>query len=94
MKTNLKLNLGLALLALAGLLLAACKSSSRDVKEIESHRANDLVISLLNETGDLTQGQNHFTIAFRSAATNKPVDVGRVSVNSTMQMPEPDRPLK
>lgn len=71
----------------AVMMLGACKSQAPAGKEIESHRAGGLVITLLNDKGDLTQGQNQFVVAFRSAADNKPVDVGNVSVNSTMAMP-------
>lgn len=75
----------LLVVVLAG--LAGCKSQARAGKEIESHRAGGLVITLSNEKGDLTQGQDQFVVAFRSAADNKPVDVGHVAVNSTMAMP-------
>ena len=83
---NTKRYRALGVLALAGFLLN-CGSKASPAKEITSQRSNDLVISLVNETGDLVQGQNRFAIAFRSATTNQPVDVGRVSVSSTMPMP-------
>ena len=76
-----------ALLGLAAVLLGGCASTPSPSKEITSQRANDLVVSLINETGGLTQGQNRFVIAFRSAAGGQPVDVGKVSVSSTMPMP-------
>jgi len=83
---NPKLYRVLGVLGLIGFLLS-CGSKAGPSKEIISQRSNDLIISLVNETGDLVQGQNRFAIAFRSAATNQPVDVGRVSVSSTMPMP-------
>jgi hypothetical protein len=76
----------LGMLGLAGFLLS-CGSKTGPTKEITSQRSNDLIISLVNETGDLVQGQNRFAIAFRSAATDQAVDVGRVSLSSTMPMP-------
>ena len=86
MKTNLRMRAGLAVLA--ALVLAACKSAGvPETKEIESHRANDLVISLSSEKGELSQGQNRFVIAFRSAADNQPADVGTVVVSASMAMP-------
>jgi YtkA-like protein len=83
---NWKRYRALGILGLAGLLLN-CGSKASPTKEITSQRSNDLIIALVNETGGLVQGQNRFVIAFRSAATDQPVDVGRVSVSSTMPMP-------
>ena len=88
MKTNLRIYAGLAALASAALVLAACKSTvAPETKEIDSHRTNDLVISLSSEKGELSQGQNRFVIAFRSAAGNQPADVGTVVVSASMAMP-------
>jgi hypothetical protein len=75
----------LIILALA---LSGCKSASAPAtKEIESHSAGDVVISLANEKGELAQGQNSFVIAFRSASKNEPIDPGKVTVESSMAMP-------
>ena len=76
---------GLILMALA---LGACQSKTPPSgKEIETHRADGVVITLSNDKGELTQGQNQFVVTFRSAADQKPVNAGNVSVNSTMAMP-------
>ena|SRR5580765_4035127 len=70
------------------LVLSGCKSASIPAtKEIESHNAGDVVISLANEKGELAQGQNRFVIAFRSASKNEPIDPGKVTVESSMAMP-------
>jgi hypothetical protein len=77
-------------LGLTGLLLlSACSSAppATLAKEIQSERTKDLVISLLSEKGELAMGQNLFTVAFKSAANNQPVDVGTVTVGSSMAMP-------
>ncbi|HCC57587.1 MAG TPA: hypothetical protein DEQ47_10035 [Solibacterales bacterium] len=87
MTKNAKVKWAAAAMVAAGLLLGACKSQAPTGKEIESHRAGGLVLTLRNDKGDLTQGQNQFVVEFRSAADNKPVDAGHVSVNSTMAMP-------
>jgi hypothetical protein len=84
---NWKKCIALGLFGLAGLLLVGCSNKPSLSKEITSQRSNGLIISLVNETGDLAQGQNRFVIAFRSAASDQPVDVGRVTVSSTMPMP-------
>jgi len=78
---------GLGTLALA-LSLGACQSTPGSAtKEIQTYRGQDMVVALLNEKGELAMGQNRFIIAFRSAATNQPVDAGTVTVGSSMSMP-------
>jgi hypothetical protein len=76
-----------SLAAMAGLLASCARSTPPATKEIESHRAQDLVIALQSESGELARGQNRFVVAFRSAANNQPVDVGTVTVGSSMAMP-------
>ena len=85
---NRRTFIGLGVLALATLLLGACKRASvAGTKEIQTQRSGDLVIALLNDRGELVMGQNRFIIAFRSASNNQPVDVGTVTVGSSMGMP-------
>ena len=76
-------------LGLAGLLfLSACNSAPpAAAKEIQTERTKDLAISLMSEKGELAMGQNRFTVAFRSTSNNQPVDVGTVTVGSSMAMP-------
>ncbi len=84
---RLTMYIGVAL-ALAALVLGGCKSKAiAETKEIQTQRTKDLVITLLNEKGELAMGQNRFIIAFRSASDNKPVDAGTVAVGSSMAMP-------
>ena len=84
----MKTKTSIALLAFIAVITGACGSGSAPaVKEFETHRVNDLVVSLLNEKGELAQGQNSFIVAFHSAATNKAVDAGSVSVEPSMAMP-------
>ena len=69
-------------------LLSACNSTTpAAAKEIQTERTKDLAISLMSEKGELAMGQNRFIVAFRSASTNEPVDVGTVTVGSAMAMP-------
>jgi hypothetical protein len=80
--------IGLGTLALAAMLLSACTSASApETKAIESHREGNLEIVLLNEKGELAQGQNRFVIWFRSVGDRQFVDVGTVTVSSSMAMP-------
>lgn len=80
--------IGIGALALAALILGGCKTAAvAETKEIQTQRTADMVITLLNEKGELAMGQNRFIISFRSAANNQPVDVGMVTVGSSMAMP-------
>lgn len=86
MKVRMYICLGA--LVLVALILGACKSAPvTETKEIQTQRTKDLAIVLLSEKGELSMGQNRFIIAFRSAADSKPVDVGTVTVGSSMAMP-------
>ena len=77
-----------AIAILAAMILGGCKSAGAPpAKEFESHRAQDLLIALLSEKEGLAQGQNRFVIEFRSVNNNKPVDAGKVTVESSMAMP-------
>jgi len=79
---------GLCALTLSALTLGGCKSTAvAETKEIQTQRTKDLVIALLNEKGELVMGQNRFIIAFRSSSNNQPIDVGTVTVGSSMAMP-------
>ena len=44
-------------------------------------------MTLLSESGQWTQGKNSFVLAFASAKTQEPVDVGKVTLNTSMPMP-------
>ena len=81
------MNIGIGRLIVAAVVLSACNSNAPATKEIESHTAGDMVITLSNEKGELAQGQNTFVIAFRSASTNQPVDAGTIMLSTSMAMP-------
>jgi hypothetical protein len=79
---------GLVVALLGALLLGACGGKTAvPTKEIESHRAGNLIVSLLSEGNGLAQGKNNFVVAFRTSEGDKPVDVGTVTVGSSMAMP-------
>jgi YtkA-like len=58
-----------------------------DLKVIQTQKAKDMTIALLSESGQWTQGKNTFVLEFTSAATKQPVDVGKVTLNTSMPMP-------
>jgi len=58
-----------------------------ELKAIHTQKTKDVVITLLSESGQWTQGKNTVVLAFASANTQEPVDVGTVSLNTSMPMP-------
>ena len=77
-----------AVLAIA-VSLVGCKSSSLDVsklKPIETHKVGDINVVLMNDTGELKQGQNDFVVQFQNQQ-GQPVEVGDVQLGSNMSMP-------
>ena len=69
--------------------LVGCKSSGLDVsqlKPIETHKVGAINVVLMNDTGELKQGQNNFVVQFRNQQ-GQPVDVGDVQLGSNMSMP-------
>jgi hypothetical protein len=68
---------------------AGCKGSKVDVSElkpVETHKVGDINVVLMNDTGDLKQGQNDFVVQFQNQQ-GKPVDLGDVQLGSSMSMP-------
>ena len=49
-----------------------------DLKVIQTHKTKDIVVTLLSESGQWTQGKNTFVLEFTSASTKQPVDVGEL----------------
>jgi YtkA-like protein len=58
-----------------------------ELKVIQTQRTKDVVITLLSESGQWTQGKNSFVLTFTSATTQEPVDAGNVTLNTSMPMP-------
>ena len=88
MKTGIYI--GTCAIALTTLVVieAGCKTTPVTAgREIQTQHTKDLNIVLLNDDGELAMGKNRFIVAFRSAASNQPVDAGTVTVSSSMQMP-------
>lgn len=73
MKTRIAFS---AMIAVAfGLAGCASKDAGANLKQIETHKAGDLTVVLMNDTGELKQGQNDFVVRFQNAQ-GQPVDVG------------------
>ena len=73
-----------ALLVTSGVMTVA---SGAEPKVIHTRKTKDVVVSLLSEAGQWTQGENAFALEFTSTATNQPIDVGKVSLSTSMTMP-------
>jgi hypothetical protein len=58
-----------------------------ELKVIQTQKTKDEVITLLSESGQWAPGKNSFVLAFTSAATQAPVNVGTVSLSTSMPMP-------
>src|SRR5262245_35100681 len=57
------------------------------LKVIQTQKSGNLVITLKNASGQWTQGSNDFVLEFASADTQKPADVGKATLSSSMAMP-------
>jgi hypothetical protein len=69
--------------------LVGCKNGKVDVSSLKpaaTRTVGKLTVVLLNETGELTQGQNKFVVQFKDYQ-GQPVDVGDVQLGSSMSMP-------
>ena len=75
----------LGVVLLAGLSLGAVWGA--DVKVVQTQKTKDIVVTLLSESGQWTPGKNTFVLACTSAATKQPVDVGKVTLSTSMAMP-------
>jgi len=75
----------LGVVLLAGLPLGTVWGA--DLKVVQTQKTKDIVVTLLSESGQWTQGKNTFVLAFTSAATKQPVDAGNVTLSTSMAMP-------
>ena len=70
---------------LVGMLLLAGTAWSAE-KAIHTQKAKDVVITLKSESGQWKPGKNSFALEFMSAKDKQPVDVGKVSLSTSMAM--------
>ena len=55
-------------------------------KMLATQKTKDVVVTLKSETGQWKQGKNDFALEFASAKGKQPVDVGKVTLNTSMTM--------
>jgi hypothetical protein len=85
----MKTTIVLSMVLVAALALVGCNSNKFDaskLKAVETHKVGDLNVVLMNDTGELKQGQNDFAVQFQDLQ-GQPVDVGEVQLGSSMTMP-------
>jgi len=62
-------------------------ATAADMKPIHSQKTKDVTVTLQNESGQWKEGKNGFVLEFTSVQDKKPVDVGKVSLSTSMAMP-------
>ena len=65
----------------------ALSVAAADLKPIHTQKGKDVVIKLMSETGQWTQGKNAFVLEFASAKDGKAVDAGKAGLSTSMAMP-------
>jgi YtkA-like protein len=58
-----------------------------DMKPIHTQKTKDVTVTLQNEAGQWKEGKNEFVLEFTSVQDKQPVEVGKVSLNTSMTMP-------
>ena len=77
----------MAVLLVTGVLaMGAGVALAADMKAIHTQKTKDVVVTLTSESGQWKQGKNQFALEFTSATDKKPVDAGKVSLNTSMTM--------
>ncbi len=77
----------MAILMVTGVLaMGAGMAIAADMKPIHTQKTKDVVVMLMSESGQWKQGKNEFVLEFTSANDKKPVDAGKVSLNTSMTM--------
>jgi hypothetical protein len=62
-------------------------AGAADLKVVKSQKTKDVSVSVLSESGQWKPGKNEFVVAFTSTKDGSPVDVGKVTLNTSMPMP-------
>ncbi len=83
MLSGLIVALSLGILTMVGALAA----SAADMKPIHTQKTKDVTVTLQNESGQWKEGKNGVVLEFTSAQDKTPVDVGKVSLSTSMAMP-------
>lgn len=58
-----------------------------DLKVIQTHKTKATAVALLSESGQWREGKNTFVLEFTSVSTGQSMDVGKVTLSTSMPMP-------
>jgi hypothetical protein len=67
--------------------LAFGATADAQEKTIATQKAKDVVVTLKSESGQWKQGKNTFALELTSAKDRQPVDGGKVTLRTSMNMP-------
>jgi hypothetical protein len=76
----------IVMLVLAAAWLSA-SAGAAELKVIKAQKVKDMTVRVLSDSGQWQRGKNVFVVEFTSAKDGKPLDVGRVGLNTSMPMP-------
>src|SRR6266540_4940357 len=82
---HVRVSIILGLIFVAGELFSPAWGA--ELNAIQTQKTKDVVVTLLSESGQWTQGKNTFVLEFTSASTKQPVDAGKVTLSTSMPMP-------
>ena len=68
------------------LAVGAGMAQGADMKPIHTQKTKDVVVTLMSESGQWKPAKNAFVLEFTSTKDKKPVDAGKVSLNTSMTM--------
>ena len=74
-------------LAVTIVVAVASTAGAADLKVIKTQKVKDVTVRVLNEAGGWKPAKNTFVLEFTSAKDKKPVDVGKVTLSTSMPMP-------
>jgi hypothetical protein len=81
-----KSRLVVAFMVGASALLPVVFAVAADMKPIHTQKTKDIVVTLQSESGQWKTGKNDFVLEFTSAKDKQPVDVGKVTLSTSMTM--------
>jgi len=84
LKVSMRVSGAAAAAVIVGLVLTACRGGAGDLQRIEQKRVDEHVVTLLNDTGQLKQGQSKLVLEFRRISDMQLADVGDVQVSLSM----------
>src|SRR5207244_1798021 len=74
------------LAATAVLATGSVPARAADMKPIHTQTTKDVVVTLASESGQWKSGKNDFVLELSSAKDKKPVEAGKVNLNTSMTM--------